>query len=332
MGRLGVRVIGARARLLLGCAVCSICLACAPPPEVIRPTTRHPATASAIDADPWALLPRGAVAWGDLDASAAFSASFAEEARVLWLDHLPVSRATVIDPSKDVERIRLGVYATVGADFAMIVTGKFNPKQIQDAIAQEPLARHGKEVLRTRFAGFDVFVLENLALVPLSERTLVLGTEIGVRRVLERVESGRLVRPLPAWFEKMLETSAPLTLGVDLDAQPVPAMVRTRLGFLEGLRAGRLLGNFESPGLNLAGSLTYDRAETATQAAHDIEAQAAALDRYAVLMSVLQIPRPLRRVRAQAVGQDAQVAVEVEGRAIAMLMARFQELTGEMFE
>jgi len=323
---------GVRTLSLLGYAACSICLACASSPEVIRPTTRHPATAPAIDADPWALLPRGAVAWGDLDASAAFSSSFAEEARVLWLDHLPVSRASTIDPTKDVDRIRLGAYATVGADFAMIVSGRFNPKQIADAISKEPLARHGKEVLRTHFAGFDVFVLDAVALVPLTERTLVLGTEIGVRRVLERVESGRLVRPLPAWFEKMLETSAPLTLGVDLDAQPVPAMVRTRLSFLEGLRAGRLLGNFESPGLNLAGSLTYDRPDTATRAAHDIEAQAAALDQYAVLMSVLRIPRPLRRVRAQAVGQDAQVAVEVEGRAIAMLLSRFQELTSEMFE
>ncbi len=75
-----------------------------------------------------------------------------------------------------------------------------------------------------------------------------------------------------------------------------------------------------------------DRPDTAERAAHDIEAQAAALDKYAVLMSVLRIPRPLRRVRAQAVGQDAQVAVEVEGRAIAMLMARSKELTGEMFE
>lgn len=305
---------------------------CASTPEVVQKTTRKPAAAAAIDADPWALLPRGAVAWADLDATAAFAAPFAEEARAFWLDHLPVSRSVTIDPQKDVDRIRLGVYATVGADVAMIVSGRFEPKQIVAALAQEPLARHGKPIVRTRFAGFDMFVLEPLALVPLTERTLVLGTEIGVRRVLERVESGRLTPPLPSWFEKMLESSAPLTIGVDLDAQPVPAVIRTRLAFLEGLRAGRLLGNFESPGLNLAGSLTYDRPDTAVRAAADIEAQAAALDKYALLMSVLGIPRPLRRVRAQAVGQDAQVVVEVEARAIAMVMARSKELSQQMFE
>jgi hypothetical protein len=250
----------------------------------------------------------------------------------VWLDHLPVSRGSTIDPEKDVQRIHFGVYATVGADIAMIVTGNFEPKAIFDAIAKDPVARHGKRVQRTRFAGFDVFVLDGLALVPLTQRTLVLGTEIGVRRALERVESGRLVRPLPSWFERMLASSAPVTLGVDLDAQPVPAVVRTRLSFLEGLRAGRLLGNFEAPGLNLAGSLAYDRPDTAMAAAADIQAKAASLDRYAVLMSVLGIPRPLRRVRAQAVGQDAQVAVEVEGRAIAMGLARFRELSAEMFE
>jgi len=267
-----------------------------------------------------------------LDADAAFDASFAEEARAFWLDHLPVSRSVTIDPTKDVERIRLGVYATVGADVAMVVTGNFEPAQISEALAKDPLARHGKTVVRTRFAGFDVFVLDAMALVPLTKRTLVLGTEIGVRRVLERVESGRLARPLPGWFEKLLERSAPLALGVDLDAQPVPAVVRTRLSFLAGLRAARLLGNFESPGLNLAGSLTYDRPDTALAAAADIEAKAASLDKYALLMGVLGIPRPLRRVRAEAVGQDAQVVVEVEGRAIAMLMARSKELTGAMFE
>lgn len=307
-------------------------LACAAPQEVIRESTRTPATAAQIDADPWALLPRGAVAWGDVDSRAAFASSFGQEARAFWQDRLPVSRGIVIDPERDVDRIRLGVYATVGSDVAMIVSGRFSKAQILDAFAKDPVARHGKTITRTKFAGFDMLVLEGLALVPLTEHTLILGTEIGVRRVLERVESGRLVRPLPPWFEKMLQSQAPVAFGVDLDAQPVPAVVRTRLAFLEGLRAARLLGNFDSPGLNLAGALTYDRPDTAQAAAADIEAQAAALEKYALLMSVLRIPRPLRRVQAQAVGQDAQVAVEVEGRAIAVLLARAEELSGKMFE
>jgi len=305
---------------------------CGSPQEVVRQTTRTPATAAQIDADPWALLPRGAVAWADVDAKAVNASSFAEEARTLWLDTLPVSRTASIDPTRDVDRIRLGVYATVGADVAMIVSGRFSPAKIEEAAKKDALARHGKPVVAAHFAGFDVYVLEGLALVPLTSRTLVLGTEIGVRRVLERVESGRLVRPLPPWFEKMLSTGAPWALGVDLDAQPVPAVVRTRLTFLEGLRAARLLGNFDLPGLNLAGALTYDRPDTAAAAAADIEAQAAALDQYAVLMSVLRIPRPLRRVQAQAVGQDAQVVVEVEGRAIGVLLARFREIADGLSE
>lgn len=309
-----------------------VCVACAAPQEVIHETTREPASTAEIDADPWALLPRGAVAYGDLDTRALFTSSFGQEARAFWQDRLPVSRGIVIDPSVDVDRIRLGVFATVGTDVAMVVSGRFSVAGISAAFAEDPVARHGKTVVKARFAGFDMFVLSGLALVALSDATLVMGTEIGVRRVLERVESGRLLRPLPPWFEKMLASRAPLTLGVDLDAQPVPAVVRTRLAFLEGLRAARLLGNFESPGLNLAGSLTYDRPDTAVRAAADIEAQAAALDQYALLMSVLRIPRPLRRVRAEAVGQDTQVAVEVEGRAISILLARAEELSGEFLK
>lgn len=320
-----------RAASLVGCLALAVA-GCAAPQEVIRKSASTPATAAEVDTDPWALLPRGAVAWGDIDTRALFGSSFGQEARAFWQDRLPLSRGVVIDPEADVERVVLGMYATVGSDVAMVVRGRFSKAQIEAAHAKDPVARHGKSILRTRFAGFDMFVLEGLALVPLTEKTLVLGTEIGVRRVLERVEAGRLTRPLPAWFEKMLASGAPLALGVDLDAQPVPAVVRTRLAFLEGLRAGRLLGNFDTPGLNLAGSLTYDRPDTAAAAAADIEAQVATLDKYAVLMSVLRIPRPIRRVQAQAVGQDAQVVLEVEGRAIGVLLARAEELSGQMFE
>jgi hypothetical protein len=327
-----------RRLLLAGCALIG-CLslvlsvsACAKQQELVRKSTKRAASAAEVDADPWALLPRGAVAWGDVDTRALFAASFGQEARVFWQDRLPLSRGVVIDPEADVDRIVLGAYATVGSDVAMVVRGRFSKDRIDAAYAKDPVARHGKPIVRTQFAGFDMFVLEGIALVPLTQKTLVLGTEIGVRRVLERVESGRLVRPLPPWFEKMLASGAPLALGVDLDAQPVPAVIRTRLAFLEGLRAGRLLGNFDSPGLNLAGSLTYDRPDIAEAAAADIEAQAAALEKYAVLMSVLGIPRPLRRVQARAVGQDAQVVLEVEGRAIGLLLARAEELSGKMFE
>ncbi len=64
----------------------------------------------------------------------------------------------------------------------------------------------------------------------------------------------------------MLSQRADFTVGVDLDAQPVPATLRTRLTFLEGLRAARILGNFQPPGMNVAGTLTYDRPESAEMA------------------------------------------------------------------
>lgn len=318
--------------LLLALMIAGSSWGCGGSPEVIRTATARRASPAQIEVDPWALLPGGAVAWLSLDVQAALASSFGQEAQRLWLDRIPLSRSLSTDPARDIDHLYAGAYATVGTDVAIVARGRFDPELIARAAKEDPTSRQGRPIVITDFAGYVVYVLDQLALVPLSKSTLVWGTEIGVRRVLERIESGRLTHPLPSWFESLLGSRAPLTLGIDLDAQPVPATVRTQLDFLQGLRAGRLLGNFEAPGLNLAGALSYDRPETALRAAELIETEAMSLDRYALLLSALSIPKPFRRVEARASGEDVQVALEVEGRALSAVLARFEELTRGLSE
>lgn len=317
--------------------VLSLCLSlsigCKSGPELIVETgSGRQATPAEIDQDPWALLPGGAVVWGRIDAPALFAASYGSEVVALLEKYLRLARGAGLDPEQDIEEVVLGVYATAGSDVAAVARGRFRADEIARSIRENPVAAHGKEIRINSFAGFEVYVVDAAAMVPVTDQTLVFGSEIGIRRVLERIEEGRLKRSLPDWYERMLlEERAQFSLGIDLDAQPIPAAIRTRLAFMKGLRAGRLLGNFEEPGLNIAGTLTYDRPDRAAEAAQYIQEQEKLLSRASILMQILQVPRPVERLEAQAVGKDAQVAAEVHGRAIAAVLARFDQIMEQFF-
>jgi len=319
---------------LLGVLCLAPCLlsACAAPPErILQTAAGRRAPEAEVDGDPWRLLPGGAVAWAHFDAQALARASFGAEANQLFVSHLPLSGGKDFDLGRDVDEMMLGVYATAGADVAAVARGRFDPARIAQAIAQNPKTQTGQPIQTNPFAGQVMYVSDGWAMVPVTSKTLVFGTEIGVRRVLERIEVSRLNRVLPAWYEQMLsEKAATLAIGIDLDAQPVPSVVRTRLVFLQGLRAGRLLGNFAEPGLNLAGTLSYDSPQSAQRAAVALEAQADALRRAELLLALLKMPRPLRRLEARATGKDTQVVVEVDGRAIAAVLTRTDEVLQQL--
>jgi hypothetical protein len=103
-------------------------------------------------------------------------------------------------------------------------------------------------------------------------------------------------------------------------------VVRTRLTFLEGLRAGRLLGNFADPGLNLAGTLTYDSPETASRAATTITEQNESLRRVDAVSAILGIPRLLRRLEARPTGKDTQLVLEMDARVAQALLKSVDQL------
>ncbi|HSC89666.1 MAG TPA: hypothetical protein VLC09_20430 [Polyangiaceae bacterium] len=319
-------------------AVCGLALAClalpgcaAPPEQIVLTAAGRGAPDADVDGDPWRLLPGGAVAWVWLDAKALAAASFGTEANQVLVEHLPLSSKGDFNLGSDVDQVVLGMYATAGADAVAVARGRFDREGIAAAIAADPTARNGRPIQVNSFAGRKVYVTDGWAMVPVTKQTLVFGSEVGVRRVLERIEEGRLLRSLPSWYEQMLaQKTAALVLGVDLDAQPVPSVLRTKLAFLEGMRAGRLLGNFSDPGMHLAGTLTYDSPESAVRASAALEAQAAALRRAEMLLAMLKMPRPIRSLETRATGKDTQVTVAVDGRAIAMLLTQTDEVLGRI--
>lgn len=285
----------------------------------------------AIDRDSWGLFPAGALVWGQVDIQALSRAEFGPAILERAQRGVPLSRGAGIDWAKDVETAHFAVYASARGDVATVLKGRFDAQKLRAAITADPVTSSGEPISISKFAGAEVIHAGAWSLSILTSRTIAVGTEIGVRRILERVEEGRVARALPHWFEKMLQTAGGRAhLGVDLDAQPVPATIRSELDFLAGIRGARLIGNFESPGLNIAGTLSYDTKERAEHARSRIDSNVTSLERATWLLTILKVPRPIRRFESSVAGQTVQFATELEGRAVAMGVGYLGELEGKI--
>jgi hypothetical protein len=315
----------------LAVALCAPLLGCASSQERIEMAGGgRRVSAEQIEADPWGLLPGGALLWMDLELPALLQAEYGPPLLEQTLESLPLSRGRGIDFGKDVTRVRAGLYASQTGDLAAILEGRFDPKAVESLVAADPVTKGGEKIEHSQFAGFDVLHAGAWSMAFVTEHFVAVGTGIGVRRVLERVEEGRVRRALPAWFDKMLsEQKASLWLGVDLDAQPVPATLRSELDFLESLRGARVVGSFEG-GLRLAGSFSYDSPTEAAAARESIESKAAELGRAALLLAVLKVPRPLRRLETEANGESVQFVAEFDGRAVAMGVSYLGQLRSQI--
>lgn len=291
--------------------------------EEIRVATALPSpTAAEIDQDPFRLLPPGAVAFLRFDEQV-WAAEFGDDLARTMMQYLPFSQGAGLSPQTDIQLVVGAVYATVQNDVVFVGQGQFDRARVKAAVQAEPQTQLGRAIRAVEFAGQTMYVTDQAALAILTPKTAIFGTQLGVRRVLEVVEERRMKRQLPEWFEALLkQKGAQLQIGVDLDAEAVPAVLRTRLEFLNHLRAARLVGNYQGGGLNLAGSLTFDTPQAAKEAELQIDSAEDELDKYRMVMNALAMPSPFRQIEAQAVGKDAQFAVEVEGDAISFLLTK----------
>ena len=99
------------------------------------------------------------------------------------------------------------------------------------------------------------------------------------------------------------------------------------LGKLHELRfIMQILGNFREPGLNLAGTLTYHSPASAEKASKNLSSLRRSLEDFELLMTALNIPPPIHRMKAQATGKDTQVVAEIDGRALAKFFENANEL------
>jgi len=290
---------------------------------ILRTADGKELTAEAIDADPLALLPGNPVGAATLDARQLFASQLGQRLLAIVQARSPLPAESDFVPSRDLERVYLGFYSMQGgADVAGVAVGRFDPSRIEKAAQSSPRNAVGAPVVASQYAGRTLYTSGGLGFATLTQRTLLFGNETGIRRALDRIEEGRIRRRLPKWMEAQLASpTAPLVAGADLSAQPVTGALREQLTFLDGLRTMSLLGNFQDPGLNLAGTLAYDTPDAAARGAANLKQLHASLSSAGFFMAIAGIPQPLRTLDARAKDTETRFVIGIDASAVALLQA-----------
>ena len=180
--------------------------------------------AATIDRDPLALLPSGIVMLGYLDATAMFRSGVGGEVEQIVNGLLPIGQESNFVPSRDVTRVYGGLYAMQGADFCAVVQGNFDAAAIRRSADARAVTVLGAPLVKSRYAGNEMYTAGNLGFVVLTPHTVITGNETGIRRALDRLRLGKLESRVPAWMIKVAETkNTTFALAGDLTGQPAVA-------------------------------------------------------------------------------------------------------------
>lgn len=228
----------------------------------------HKFDAAELDRDPVAVLPGGMVFFATLDGAAMFQSSYGGDVGGLLANLLPLGSESNFVASRDVSRIVGAAYAMQGADFCLVVQGNFDVDAINRAAASHAVTVAGVPLVRSRYAESDLFTAGNIGFTVLTSHTVLSGNETGIRRALDRLRFGKLERSVPPWMVDLTKTQgAAFTVAGDLGSQPVAEATARQMPFLVGMKVVRVIGNFQPPGMNVAGTLTYADADSAGRAA-----------------------------------------------------------------
>jgi hypothetical protein len=307
-------------------------LACAKQEDVIVHTGKgKEKTAVQIDADPLALLPGGAITVGVLDATALFSSQFGDKLLEASRRRAPLPASAGFEPKRDLTKVYFGVYSMQGADFAGVAVGSFDPKKIEAAADGTQKTPLGVPVTKSTYAGRALYTADSIGFTVLTARTALFGNQTGIRRALDRIKEGTAKRELPGWAAKVLnQPGVPFAFGSNLKENPVPNALRSKLPFLDGVETLAVVGNFASPGVNLAGTLVYPDEEAAKIGAGKVAETRAMLDNYTPFLALLGIPQPVRKLEAEAVGKEGRFVAGIDALAVSGLLMRLDDLIGAL--
>lgn len=276
--------------------------------------------AATIDRDPLALLPGGVILLSYLDAATLWKTELGPDVGKLTQNLIPLGPSANFVPSRDVARIYGGVYAMQGADFCMVVQGQFDVESIERAAEARALATNGAPLVKTKYAGNEIYTAGNVGFVVLTANTLLSGNETGMRRALDRLRFNKLSRAMPIWMSELTITpNASFTLAGDFTGQVPLDALASQAPFMAGLRQMRILGNFQPPGMNLAGTLSYADAPTATTGAQSLRS----VQSFTQLLGILSsfgFGGSLPPMQVGQQGSDVQFTLPVDSRYASFLI------------
>jgi len=156
--------------------------------------------------------------------------------------------------------------------------------------------------------------------VVVTKHTVIAGNETGIRRCLDRIRDKRVRRDISEWMVQLLENpKASIVAAADLSSQPEAAGAVQQLPFLQGLKIARMLGNFEAPGINFAGALTYPDPATAQAAGQQVQ-RIAQWNSYAALLAFIGIRPPIQDIQVRVEQNDVQFIIKVDAQGASAMV------------
>jgi hypothetical protein len=276
--------------------------------------------------DALALLPGNAIAAGTIDARAFFSSqTFGADLAKLVEKYIPIGTEANFQASRDVDRVTFGSYSYQGIDVAAIVIGRFDSAKIKLVAASQTPTKAGVPLVTSQYSGRDVYTVNNIGFTLLSDTRAIVGTEQGIRRVLERIADKRVKRDIAPWMIQTIETSgAALALVADFATQPIPAdtLKQIPVPFLQGLKAARVVATFKD-GIQVAGSLTYPDAPSADTASQGVK-QAASYSQWLAVFGI-----KIQNVDIKTDKTDVQVSLGIDDQSLRQLLASAPQWLGQ---
>lgn len=225
-----------------------------------------------LDADPVSILPPGILMFGYIDAAAMFHSSLGPDVGSMVQTLLPLPPEAGFVPSRDVTRIFAGTYAMQGADFCAVVQGNFDVDAIRRSVDTKTPGLAGVPLSKHRYADNDLYTAGNIGFTLLTAHTALSGNETGMRRALDRIRYGKLDRAVPEWMTNLGRTpGAAFSLAGDLSSASPGGAAFQSMPFFSGASTLRLVGNFQSPGINFAGTLTFNDEAAAESSASTMQ-------------------------------------------------------------
>jgi hypothetical protein len=284
--------------------------------------------AADIDRDPYALLPEAPLLVVRTDAQAQFRSAFGQRLLQIVQSRLPVPPSAGFVPERDLDSLLVGVYSMQGVDFAAVARGRFNPDAIQkaaDGVTQTPL---GAPLVKSQYAGRTLYTVGNVGFTVLTASTVLYGNETGMRRALDRIGRGALDRRIPQWMENYLKVqTAPIAAGLDF-TQPEGIAVADSMAQTRGLSMATATGNFESPGMNLAGRLGYRTPEAALAGTQSILALQQRIQSFAWLTSLMGMGNPIQQLQLTPSANNVDFRLSLQGGVVSQLIEQLAAAVG----
>jgi hypothetical protein len=285
-------------------------------------------SAEEIDGNPLALLPGGAVGHARMDVDAFMKTPAGPQTTAMVENVFPITPEMNFDAKKDVTRIYAAFYSMQSADVAIIAQGNFDAAGIAAAVKKGAKTKAGYPIVEKEYANNKLYVSGDIGFSVLTNHTALAGNSAGMRRALDRIRLGTIRREMPDWVVDVLsKKEAELAMVSDFESQPLTASIVNQVPFLNELKNARILGNFQPPGMHFAGSFSYKSATSAQTAASSLQNINEILKPFQFVQSMFGGSPAIQSLQANAVGNDTQVTMVIDGQSISSLISMLGSLS-----